>query len=301
MKNKKINTTLISCYVFAILFLSMININTLMAQDKPIESVVKSKPVKNTFDGSYVIDNQTVNIPVINTMEFALQHRFGTINNGYSDFYGLFAGANVRFALSYVPVNDLQVGIGLCEDKMQWDGNIKYALIKQSVSGGSPVSVSVYANMAVITNDDPFVDKLDRISYFSQLMIARKITDNFSLQVSPSYTHYNNVEGYFNSEGTISPKMNNDHFAVACLGRYKITEKFGIIANYDQPLTQHPSNNPHPNISFGIELATAGHVFQIFAGNYASILQQTNNMYNQNDYLASQYLLGFNITRKFHL
>ena len=171
----------------------------------------------------------------------------------------------------------------------------------QSVKGGWPLSITYYGNMAVISNDDPFVSNLDRFSYFNQLMIARKITDDLSLQVSPSYTHYNNVEGYFNSEGGISPKMNNDHFAVACLGRYKITEKFGVIANYDQPLTQHPSNNPRPNISFGLEFATSGHLFQIFAGNYASILQQTNNVFNQNDYLASQYVLGFNLTRKFHL
>ena len=297
MKNLKFKTILI------ILILSVIKMNTATAQDAvpATPSIVKLKPVKNTFEGTYVIDNQTVAMPTKSTLEFSLQHRFGVINNGYQDMWGLFAGANVRFGCYYVPIESLQVGIGLTEENLQWDGNIKYSLIKQSEKGGWPVSVSVYANMAVITTTDPFVSDLDRLSYFSQIMIARKITEDFSLQVSPSFTHYNNVEGYFNSEGGISPKMNNDHFAIACLGRYKITEKFGVIANYDQPLTQHPSNNPRPNISFGVEFATSGHVFQIFAGNYTSVLQQANNMYNQNDYSASQYVLGFNLTRKFHL
>jgi len=301
MENIKIKIHSILGLALIIFILSVISMNKLIAQETPAEPVVKLKPVKNTFDGTYIIDNQTVNMPVKNTLEISLQHRFGTINNGYTDMYGLFAGANVRFGCYYVPIDNLQIGIGLTEEKMQWDGNIKYALIRQSVKGGWPISVSVYANMAVITTADQFVSNTDRISYFSQIMIARKITEDFSLQVSPSLTHYNNVEGYFNSEGGISPIMNNDHFAIACLGRYKITETFGVIANYDQPLTQHPSNNPRPNISFGLEFATSGHVFQIFAGNYTSILQQTNNMYNQNDFLASQYVLGFNLTRKFHL
>jgi hypothetical protein len=302
MKNKIFNIRTISLYVSFLVSLSLTNSITVNAQDAPATiAPVKLKPVKNTFDGTYVIDNQTVNLPVKKTLEVSLQHRFGVINNGYTDLYGLFAGANVRFGCYYTPFNDLQVGVGLTELKMQWDGNVKYAIVRQSVKGGWPVSITYYANMAMISTDDPFVSKLDRISYFNQIMIARKITDDLSLQVSPSYTHYNNVDGYFASDGTIKPMMNNDHFAIACLGRYKITETFGVIANYDQPLTQHPANNPRPNISFGLEFATAGHVFQIFAGNYSSVLQQANNVFNQNDFLASQYVLGFNLTRKFHL
>ena len=102
------------------------------------------------------------------------------------------------------------------------------------------------------------------------------------------------------SDGTIQPKMNNAHFAIAFSGRYKITDGTAIIANYDQPLTQHPMDNPHPNISFGIELGTQGHTFQIFLGNYQSIIPQQNNVFNQNDFLGSQYLIGFNITRRWY-
>ena len=80
-------------------------------------------------------------------------------------------------------------------------------------------------------------------------------------------------------------------------GRYKISERTAIIANYDQPLSEHLTNNPHPNLSFGIELSTSSHAFQIFAGNYYGIVPQSNNVYNQNDYRDGQFLIGFNITR----
>ena len=80
-------------------------------------------------------------------------------------------------------------------------------------------------------------------------------------------------------------------------GRYKIAPQTAIIANYDQPLTQHPANNPHPNISVGLEMRSSGHDFEVFVGNYNYILPQNNALYNQNDFTHGQFLIGFNITR----
>jgi hypothetical protein len=71
----------------------------------------------------------------------------------------------------------------------------------------------------------------------------------------------------------------------------------GIMLNYDQPITQHPTNNPHPNISFGLDITTSAHSFQVFAGNYVYIVPQRNNYFNQNDFTKSQFLIGFNISR----
>ena len=55
--------------------------------------------------------------------------------------------------------------------------------------------------------------------------------------------------------------------------------------------------NPHPNISFGLEMKSSGHDFEVFAGNYGSVLPQNNNLFNQNDYTKNQFLIGFNISR----
>ena len=257
---------------------------------------------KNTFGGNLIIDNQTVMVAVKNTFEFAIQHRFGVINNGYSDFYGIFAPANIRLGLSYTIIDNLQLGLGLTKERMLVDGNIKYALSKQAVSGGCPISVTYYGDMAISTlpKKGNFVSDVDRYSYFNQLIIARKVTDKFSVQVSPSISYFNNIEGYMSKEGTIKPRMNNMHYAIAFMGRYKLTDGMGVIVNYDQPLTQHPSSNPHPNVSFGIDLGTTGHSFQIFVGNYQSINQQANNFFNQNDFTTSRYCIGFNITRKWY-
>ena len=91
--------------------------------------------------------------------------------------------------------------------------------------------------------------------------------------------------------------MKNGHLAISVAGRYKVTQKTAIIVGYDQPLTQHTTNNPHPNISFGLETTTSSHAFQVFAGNYYGIVPQSNNVFNQNDYTKGQFLIGFNMTR----
>ncbi|MFI5149766.1 MAG: DUF5777 family beta-barrel protein [Bacteroidia bacterium] len=267
----------------------------------PPPAISPVEKVKNTFKGNLIIDNQTCMVPIPKTFEFTIQHRFGTFNNGYKDMYGIFAPANIRLGWNYTIIEKLQLGLGVTKEGMNWDGNVKYAITKQAVSlHGCPVSVTYYGNMACSTlpKAGNFVSDMDRWSYFNQLIFARKVTKSLSVQVSPSLSYFNNVEGYLSSENTIKPKMNNTHVAVACMGSYMLTNVVGVMVNYDQPLTQHPTNNPNPNIAFGLQMATITHTFQIFVGNYQSILPQLNNMYNQNDYTQSRYLIGFNITKR---
>ena len=81
----------------------------------------KVKPVKNTFGSVWLMDNQTVMVPVKGTLEFDIQHRFGTVNNGAKDLYGIFAPSNIRLGLGYAPIQNLFVGAGITKEKMQAD------------------------------------------------------------------------------------------------------------------------------------------------------------------------------------
>jgi hypothetical protein len=271
---------------------------SLLAQDSTIIATPhKAKPVKNTFGSVLIMDNQTVMVPIKGTLEFDIQHRFGTVNNGVKDLYGLFAPSNIRIGINYAPIKNVFVGVGITKERMQLDFNAKYAILKQTPAK-MPVSVSYYTNMVIDTRDKiNFTHSVHRLSYFNQLIVARKINNKFSAEAATSFSWFNNIEGYINSKGDISNKMHNGHLAFSLLGRYKVTEKSAVVLGYDQPLTQHPTNNPHPNICFGFETTTSSHAFQVFAGNYGSIVPQSNNMFNQNDFTKSQYVIGFNITR----
>ncbi|MEK7225675.1 MAG: DUF5777 family beta-barrel protein, partial [Bacteroidota bacterium] len=257
-----------------LLLFSATSWNGLKAQDSlESETVFKPRPVK-IFESLFIVDNQTVAISRKKVLNLTIQHRFGPVNKGKKDLFGIFGPANIRIGFDYTPLNNLAVGFGVTKERYTVDFNGKYALVKQLDKGGWPVSITYFGNIAIDSREKKgnFVNWGDRVSYFNQVMIARKITEKLSVQVSPSFSHFNNVDAYRDKDGNIQPKMKNDHFAISVLGMYKLTERFHLIANYDQPLTRHTTNNPHPNICFGIETTTISHSFQVFAGNSGSIV-----------------------------
>lgn len=276
-----------------------------MAQEESNEEVqtiaIHSRPLQrvgNTFESIWLIDNQTTHVPLRKTFEFDIQHRFGSIKNGYEDFFGLYAPSNIRMGFAYTPINNTMVGIGFTKERLLWDVSVKYAILKEKGKKPFPISVTYFGNVAVDTRkEDNFVNNTDRLSYFHQLMAAKKLTNNLSGQASLNLSHMNAVEGYVNSNGEIEGKMKNDHLSFSLLGRYKISDAFAFIGNYDQPITKHVVNNPSPNISLGVELATPLHAFQVFMGNYKWIVPQYSNFYNKNNYEDGTFLVGFNITR----
>jgi Membrane bound beta barrel domain (DUF5777) len=308
-----------SAYVTVAIFL--VN-STVFAQDDStvaattVAAPVKHKPVKNTFRSVWIIDDQTVMVPIKGTFEADIQHRFGTVENGVKDLYGIYASANMRIGFSYVPVNNLNLGFGATRNggNMLLDGSAKYAILKQT-KGKYPVSVTYYGNIGYATKADPdhflYTYQTQRLSFFNELMIARKVTDNLSVQVGASISHQNSVPGYYAQKDTITYAFKEekfDLFAASVCARYKLTEVTSIIVNYDQPLTRFPTNNPHPNLAFGFEFNTSGHTFQVFAGNYSLLNPQQNSLYNTNNPFGftqtggtkvkgGQFLIGFNITR----
>ena len=275
---------------------------------------VKPKPVKNTFESALIIDDQTVMVPVKGTFEADIQHRFGVLQNGYKDLWGIYGSSNIRIGFSYAPIKNLYVGIGLTKSGMLWDGSAKYAILKQT-KGVYPVSVTYYGNIAAKSNQDPgntqYQYPTQRWSFFNELIVARKISEKLSLQAAVSISHQNSVPGYYAQKDTTVYKFSEekfDLFSFSISGRYKITRGTAFIFDYDQPITRFPTNNPNPNFAFGFEFGTSGHSFQLFAGNYSLLNPQQNSLYNSNNPFTftqtggtkvpgGQFHIGFNITR----
>ena len=291
--------------VLTILALALGNVRaqqeTVVEEVAEEEIVEEIKPVKNTFESIYLIDAQTVMVPVKGTFEADFQHRFGTWNNGYDDFYGVFASSNIRLGVDYVPIDRLQVGLGFTKFYNLIDVYGKYALLRQMKGGGSAISLDYYVNAAVDTRREDaninFAEGTDRWSFFHQIMVARKITDKFSLQVSGNLSWFNNKDVY-NTSGEFLGTDQNAHFSASALARYKLSNTLGVIVEYDQPLTSSDELvDPQPNLSFGLEVVTSSHAFQLFVGNFQSLVPQYNHTFNQNNFGDNQILIGFNITR----
>ena len=269
---------------------------SLQAQDDT-QPEKDTRPIRNTFESIWLIDNQTVMVPIKGTFEMDIQHRFGSVSNKkYDDLYGLFATSNIRLGFNYVPVEKLQIGFGFTKANLIWDFHAKYALFQQGRSGGSPVSVTYLVNMGIdgrLEKQYKFKETIDRFSYFHQLMVARKFNDIISLQASGSVSYFNFNEAILDSEGLQLGRQSNRHFNLSILSRFKLTPTLAILAGYDFPITSDDLVDNNPSLSFGIEMVSSAHAFQFFLGNYKSIVPQYNNARNQN----SDFMFGFNMTR----
>jgi hypothetical protein len=270
-------------------------------KDSVMTLYVKSRPIQrvgNTFESVWLIDNQTTYIPYKNTIEFDIQHRFGTIDNGYKDFFGMYAPSNIRLGLNYSVLDNLNLGFGFTKFNLIWDLNAKFAILSETGEKKSPVNLSFFHSTSYDSrSEENFVNNTDRLGYYNSLMLSRKLTRNFSAQASVNFSHMNAVEGFLNDNNEVEGRMKNDHLSVSILARYKISDATGFIADIDLPITNHNFDQPLPNISAGIEVATPLHAFQAFIGNYQHLVPNYSNFYNSNDFSDGGFLVGFNITR----
>jgi hypothetical protein len=290
-----------------LLFISGIVISSSFAQEEE-----KDQPVSNPFESGILIDAQTTVIPDAKTLEFIIQHKFGPMDNGTSDLWGIYApGTNIRLALNYVPVKNFQIGIGQTKKNMYTDFNAKWTIFQQTERNKMPVSVALYGSFAidgrnkntletgkvVDTKGETLPESIkfdDRFSYFSQLIIGRKFTDWLSIQAGASFTHYN-MAGWDYNHDIIGAHVN---------GRIKFSPQSSILFMYDHPLKIKDiseqwtwDTHPEPNLAFGLEISTFTHAFQIYVGTADGIIPQDIMMYNQKDWTDKGLAFGFTITR----
>jgi len=259
-----------------------------------------SKPVRFTFGTSILIDNQTVATPYKGGMELEIHHRFSLIEN-YHNLFGIYGSANTRMGLNYGVTDKLMVGIGTTKDFKLQDIQWKYLLFQQTEDNSMPVSVSYYGNfVADLRKESAFGPEdrykvIHRLSYFNQVIVARKINEMFSVQVAPSVAYFNSVPQY--SDTTYYKNLN---FGVSVGARANLFGDHSLMFEYDQLLThQEIAEQPKPNLSLGWEIGTATHTFQVFVANYSQIINQRNLVFNTNDFTKGDYLVGFNITVRF--
>lgn len=288
-------------------------IGVVFAQDEESQAPKKKKdrPISETYNSGLLIDEQTCDIADKNTLEMQIQHRFGLIkDNGISDLWGVYApSANTRMGLNYTILDNLMVGYGITRKNMYSDFQVKYNILQQTRKNTIPLTVTIYANMAIDgRNKDVFNTSTadsaykftNRLSYFTQLSVSRKFADWFSFSVNGSFTHYNSVKA--DTAGVTG--MDHDKIGIGFMGRFKFSPQSSIVFHYSIPLdissmaeNQNVTNISKANFGIGIEIATATHAFQIFITASNGIIPQDNYLYNTSDWTNGEFRIGFNITR----
>jgi hypothetical protein len=272
----------------------------LIVSQEKVKDTTAVKLERAAFESAWIIDNPTNVLYGKNTMEIQMAHRFGLINGGTADLAGIWANSNIRIGVSYAIHDRLTLGFGTSKFNVMQDFNWKAALLRQTRGNEMPVSVSYYGNFAIDASNKQFATDQARYSYFHQLIIAKRFSPNFSMQIAPSISHYNAVE----------PRVRNDMFGLALSGRYKVSPQTSILVDISLPFTHHlfPDDadspikgfDPEPGYGLGVEFRTSSHAFQLTFSNYQGIVPQSNYMYNQNDFFYGDFLIGFNITRLYN-
>lgn len=313
-KMKTMHTSILSMKRIILGLVFMISgAGTIIAQDSiPAEPEVTQKPLaKAAFESGICMDNITVAIPSAHTLEFVLQHRFGTIQNGWSDLGGLWGASNIRLGLNFSITKNVIVGLGTTKNNRLQDFQVKYAFARQR-KGGFPLTIAYYFDLSLnATNKSKFGTDykfVDRLAYYNEFLFARKFNNMFSGQLGISYTHFNKVDQ------TSDSAARNDAFAFTLLARVKVSPQSSIVISYEQPILinydpafvvrsgynwlEIPKNKtPYPNFSLGWEVSTSTHAFQVYISAAQGILPSEVVMHNTNNFFNGFILVGFNLTR----
>jgi hypothetical protein len=253
----------------------------------------KKEKVQGVFFGNRIINGQSTQMLPKKTMEFIIAHRFGTLNSGFFEFFGL-DNASVRFGFEYAITDWMSVSFGRSSYLKTWDFNAKAKFLTQK-ENGMPISGVLYLSAALdgrkrLYPDDRPTFFNQRLSYTSQLLVSRKMTKWLSLQVMPTLVHYNLVETSLDK---------NALFLIGVGTQIRFTHNLGITAEYYARIKDNPSNDFKNTLAIGIDYTTGGHVFQFQFTNAQAMFDSGFMRQTTGNFWKGDVHFGFNITRNF--
>jgi len=271
-----------------------------LAQEDLLDLLGEEEPTLDfataSFKTNRVINLHSLESTAGGVLDFKIGHRFGFLSGGVSELFGL-DQALIRIGADYGISDRLTIGAGRSSFEKTYDGFLKYKFLRQS-SGTKimPITVALMASAAIKTL--PFRDP-DRENYVSsklfytyQLIVGRKFSDGFSLQVSPTLVHRNLVR--LESEA-------NDVLAIGTAGRIKLSKRIALNAEYIYVLPDQLAPGYRNSLSIGFDIETGGHVFQLHFTNSTSLVEKGFITETTGDWLDGDVHFGFNVSRVFTL
>ena len=251
-----------------------------------------------TFKSTRVLNGHSIERMQEGQLDVRISHRFGTLNSGGYNFFGL-DQSNIHLGLEYGITNWLMVGVGRSEFEKTFDGFAKFSILRQSTGAKEmPVSVSVVTSIALKTQKWPDQTRTNyftsRLAYVGQVLVARKISQGLSVQLTPAYLHRNLVAT------ELDP---NDIFAMGAGARLKLTKRISLNGEYyyiANPKKNFSTQIYNP-LSLGFDIETGGHVFQLFFTNSLGMTEKQFLGATTGSWKKGDIHFGFNISRVFTL
>ncbi len=253
-----------------------------------------------SFKTSRVINGHSLENTAAGVLDMRINHRFGFLSGGVNEFFGL-DNADVRLGVDMGITDRLMVGVGRSGYQKTVDGFAKFKVLRQCDEGcGMPITLAVVAASSLTTaratevpwygpgREDHFTH---RLTYSWQMVVGRKFSDGFSMQVTPGVVHRNLVEAADDP---------NDLFHVGVGARAKLSKRLAINGEYfhvmrdDVPLFTN-------SLSVGFDIETGGHVFQLHFTNSTGMFERAYITETTGRWGDGDIHFGFNISRVFTL
>ena len=293
--NNLYNINMKDLLIIRLIFILSLTCGIVRAQDDLLNSLDKDIAeevhyVGYTFKSTHIINGHSVENMHKNQLDFRINHRFGELNSGLFNLYGL-DNALINFSLDYGLTDRLMVGIRRGTYEKTYDGSLKYLLLRQCTGKRNfPVTVSYYTDMSA--NTLLYTAPLQRrLAFVHQILIARKFNEKLSIQLSPSFVHRNSVQA----------TDENDVFAVGFGGRYKFVRRVAFTWEYFYCSHTSKSDTYFNPLAVGVDIETGGHVFQLFITNSRPMVEKGMIAETTGDIRHSGLYLGFNLSRVFAL
>ena len=250
-----------------------------------------------TFKTNRIVNSHSVEITAPGELQFVIGHRFGRLNSGAYNLWGL-DESRIRLGFEYGINKVWAIGIGRSSEGKTYDAYNKIKLLRQSKGARNmPVTVALLNTVALSTDPRKFAEGQNlefkhRFTYTHQLLIARKFSDKFSLQIMPTYIHKNLVK---------NAKLENDILLVGVGARQKLNNRVSINAEYNYIISEQTAAEYTNSLSLGFDIETGGHVFQLFLSNSRGMIEKYFLAENTGEWGKGDIHYGFNITRVFNL
>lgn len=284
----------------AICFVGSLSITN--AQEEDLLSLVggDEKPRKEyvdyAFKSSRVVMSHSMELIRPGVMDLRIMHRFGNINKGIYELFGL-DNATMRMGFDFGLNKNLMAGIGRSTNKKELDGFIKYRLLHQGKGPGTlPFSFLLVGGSSITTLRFADTSRKNyfssRIGYYGQAIVGRKFSEGFSLQFMPTVVHRNLVQ-------TVDDPI--DLYAVGVGTRLKLSRRISLNVDYYYRINPNENDGSHNPLSIGFDIETGGHVFQLHFTNAIGMNEKVFLLETLNDWSKGDIQFGFNISRSFQI
>ncbi len=248
----------------------------------------------SAFKGLQICNMQSTKLTSKGEWYMLVSHRFGDLTNGFNNFFGL-DNAYTKFGGIYGVTDWLSLGASRHTLDKVYELTAKYKLANQ-IKDGFPVTIVGYNTMDINSKLDkdifPGLKFNNRLAFSSQLLVSRKFSNSFSLELNPIYIHKNLYE--------YGLEQKNEFF-IGTGARYKIAKRMSVNLEYAARIsTVDGARTPYENpLTVGLDIETGGHVFQLVLSNSQAMNDVAMFSRPTGDWFSGAIYFGFNMYRVF--